>query len=99
MPKKKLAVGNYLVCRYLGDSGDVIAGKVLKVRAGKAHIKNLLTGHISIRALSIVEKRNVVVPRNKATAIRTVFEKKGDKKVARKMAVATAKKVKEDPDS
>lgn len=83
-----------MVCRYHGESGDVIAGKVVKVAAGKVHIKNLLTDALSIRALAIVERRNIVVPRNKATAVRAAFEKKGDKKAARKMAVAVAKAIK-----
>lgn len=96
--KKKLASGNYVVCRYLGSSGDVITGKVLKIRAGKAHIKNLLTGTTSIRAVEIVERRNIVVPRNKATAIRNTFLKKKDKKAAKKMAVAVAKSLKENKD-
>lgn len=98
MPKQKLSRGNYVVCRYLGDSGDVIAGKVLKIWGGKAHIKNLLTGSTSVRSLGIVEKRNVVVPRNKATAVRNAFENTGNKKAARKMAVAAAKATKEKKD-
>lgn len=92
--KQKFVKGNYVVCRYRGESGDVIVGMVLKTRAGKVHIKNLLTRTTSIRSLAIVERRNIVVPRTKAITIRTVFEKNGDKKAARKMAVSVAKAIK-----
>lgn len=94
MIEQRFLPGSHLVCRFMGESGDVIAGKVIKVQVGKVHIKNLLTNNTSIRKLAIVKKRSIIVPRSKAVAVRALFEKTGNKKSARVLAVSIATQAK-----
>lgn len=89
-----IKVNDYIVCRYKGESGDVIAGQVVKIRAGKAFMKNLLTGGDSERAVDIVNRRNIVVPRKDALAVAEIFHESEDKQKARKAAVEVADRVK-----
>ncbi len=90
----EIKVNDYVVCRYKGESGDVIAGQVLKIRAGKAFLKNLLTGTESKRAVDIVNRRNIVVPRAVALGVAEIFHETDDKQKARKAAVKAAETVK-----
>lgn len=90
----KITKDDYIVCRYKGESGDVIAGQVLRIRAGKAYMKNLLTGADSQRALDIVNRRNITVPRDVALSVAQIFHDTEDKQKARKAAVEAAEKVK-----
>jgi len=90
----EIKVNDYIVARYNGASGDVIAGQVMKIRAGKAYMKNLLTGSDSERAVEIVNRRNISVPRKDALAVAELYHETEDKQRARKAAVAIATRIK-----
>lgn len=92
----QIKVNDYVVARYGGESGDVIAGQVTKIRAGKAYMKNLLTGGDSERGLDIVNRRNIVVPRKDALAVAEIFHSTEDKQKARKEAVSIAHRIKKE---
>ena len=90
MPEKKkrpFKKGYWVICRYSGENGDLIAGRVESVRTnGKVLLTNLLTGALATKDANTLLKRNLVV--NKATTDKVVaiFEAQG-KKEARAAAV------------
>lgn len=82
--EQKMKTGDYVICRYNGESGDVIAGRIVTVkRNGKVDLVNLLTNTDSTRARVDLNRRNLVVSKATAMKVVGVFEATKDKKKAR----------------
>jgi len=79
--------GNYVLCRYQGDNGDLIAGCVESVRRnGDIILRNLLTDARSVKRVDVLEDRNVVVPKYLALGVVDTYTAHGKAK-AREAAV------------
>ncbi len=91
MNKMNLKIGDYIICRYKGESGDLLAGRVVTLhRDGKVTSSNLLNGGESTRHIDVLYRRNLVVPKAAAMEVVAVFEKTKDKQKARAKAVELA---------
>lgn len=61
--KSKYRKGQYVLCKFKGNNGDLIAGRVESVRwNGKIILTNLLTDSPSTKDASVLDARNTVVP-------------------------------------
>ena len=88
--KRSFKKGYWLVCKYKGDNGDLIVGRVESVRTnGQVILTNLLTGALSTKSAAVLLKRNVVVNKALADKVLAIFEAEG-KKEARAAAVRLA---------
>jgi hypothetical protein len=86
-----LKKGRYVLCRYNGDNGDLIAGRVESVRTnGDVICKSLLNGARHVKLLSVFKQRNVLVTKGDADKVVAAF-KLGGKKLARVEAVKLAR--------
>lgn len=86
----ELRKNNYVLCKYRGDNGDLIAGRVVSVRRnGEVVLENLLTGHRSLKSIKVLEKRNVKVTKKAASRVLRAFQQMG-KAAARLEAVLVA---------
>jgi len=97
--KKTLRKDRYVICKYEGDNGDLIVGKIASVRSnGDIVLVNLLSGQRAVKHVDILAKRNIVVFKVIAEKVIKAFQdaiKKGDlerdaRKAARTVAVAEA---------
>lgn len=85
--RSKFRKGMHVIAKYEGDNGDLIVGRIESVRTNGDIIgENLLTGARFTKHSSILEKRNVIC--TKAIAFAVIQAADGDKKIARKEAVA-----------
>ena len=88
--KRPFKKGYWVICKYKGHNGDLIAGRVESVRTnGKVIITNLLTGGLATKDASVLLKRNVVVNKATTSKVLAIFEAQG-KKEAREAAVRLA---------
>lgn len=79
----------YVACKYNGDNGDLIVGRIEIVRnGGKIVIENLLTGKSAVKSAAVLARRDKIVSKRDALGIKKVFETSG-KRAARQAAVAT----------
>jgi hypothetical protein len=91
MNKMNLKIGDYLICRYKGESGDLIAGRVTHIhRDGKITSANLLSKGESTRHVDVLYRRNLVVSRSAAMQVVDAYGKDEDKQRARAKAVELA---------
>lgn len=66
--------GQYVVCRYDGDNGDLIVGKVESVRSnGEVLLTNLLTNGHSVKSHAVLVARNKIVPKKVALHLWRTF--------------------------
>lgn len=91
MKKRVFRKGQWVICRYLGDNGDLIAGRVDSVRnGGKVLLTNLLTGSQSVKRADVLNRRNQIVTKSVVDKVVKTFKAKG-KKAARTLAVQLTK--------
>lgn len=80
----------HYACRYKGDNGDLIVGRVISVRrGGDVQLVNLLTGSKSFKSHEVLAQRNKRITKRQADRIVKVWERTKSKDKARTAAVAT----------
>lgn len=78
----------YVICKYNGDNGDLIVGRIESVRTnGLVNLTNLLTGKVATKKSSVLTRRNLVV--KKAVADTIVRIERVDGKARARSAAAT----------
>jgi hypothetical protein len=90
----------YVVCRYEGDNGDLIAGRVISARnrnGGHVLLENLFTGSVARKGVDVLTRRNAVVPKKLATRVVEAFHQDG-RKAARTLAVRLVRELTDDED-
>jgi len=88
--KRPYKKGYWVICKYKGNNGDLIAGRVESVRTnGKVILTNLLTGGLATKDAAVLLKRNVVVNKATTSKVIAIFEAQG-KKEAREASVRLA---------
>jgi len=91
----KFKKGQHVVCKYHGDNGDLVVGRIESVRSsGEIVLYNLVTGGRSLKSASVLGLRNVVVPKVKAVAL---LKYANNKKELRERAVALADNERRNP--
>ena len=80
----------HYACRYRGDNGDLIVGRVISGRrGGDIQLINLLTGSKAFKSHEVLAQRNKRVTKRQADQIVKIWEKTKNKATARAAAVAT----------
>lgn len=80
--------GQHVICKYHGNNGDTIVGRIESVRSkGNIILTNLLTGHRSTKDVYIVETRLHIVHKAVALKVVEVFQNTKDRQKARAFAV------------
>lgn len=72
MPRSTLRKGQYLICKYRGENGDLILGQITSVRSiGEVLIRDLLNDRVtpSVKKIEIVASRNIVCPKKVADSL------------------------------
>lgn len=90
MPTDKVfRKGQYVLCRYHGNNGDLVAGRIESVRrsGGTVVLTNMLTGKESVKRTHILSARNLVVPKKEVDRVINSYQEQG-KQAARKLAVS-----------
>jgi hypothetical protein len=87
--KNEFRKDQHVLCRYNGDNGDLIVGRIESVRKnGDVILTNLLSGNKSVKKASVLSARNCVVIKKNADAVVKCAKEHGTQK-ARELAVAT----------
>lgn len=88
---KELRKDQYVLCKYNGDNGDLIVGRIESVRrGGDVLLTNLLTGNRSVKKSEVLLRRNVVVHKKYADEVVRRGKEHGAKE-ARQLAVAVVR--------
>lgn len=86
--------GQYVICKFHGKgNGDLLAGLIRRVDAEDVILDNLCTEGLSIKKISVLSKRNVVVLKHVAMEVAAYYRELGPV-IARKLAVQRAGELK-----
>lgn len=88
--KGKLAKGWYVACKYKGENGDLVLGKVLSVRrksTGDVQLVNLLTGAKVFKQYKVLMSRNKRIDNTQKDKLLEVWEKTKSRAKTKKAAI------------
>ena len=93
MESKRLRKDQHVLCKYNGDNGDLIVGRIESVRkSGDIILTNLLTGGRSVKEYKTLIALNVVVDKRYAEKV-AAFGKDHDLKDTRSFAVSIVRDI------
>jgi len=88
-PKK----GQYVVCKHLGDNGDLLLGRIESVRSsGEVLLTNFLDKKMSIKSIKILKQRNHRASAAEVKLLMKLYMKTRDKQKVRLAAVGLGRK-------
>lgn len=105
MKPVRLHKGSYVLCKYRGDNGDMVAGVVESVRSnGDIICKSLFADTKHTKSVEVFNQRNILVRKRDAERVVEVYEKsllndpsaRVARIVARKLAVEIASQYKKE---
>ena len=88
--KGKLAKGWYVACKYKGENGDLVLGKVLSVRrrsTGDVQVENLITGKKTFKKYKVLMNRNKRLEKKQVAALLEVWDRTKSDAKTKKAAI------------